>query len=63
MVLLVRAGVDRADIDDVLPMGVGEPLIGKRKAAQNNEQDAAPEKRFHLDRAAVKPSVSGPESS
>ena len=36
IVVFIRGGMDGADIQNFFPMGVGEPLVGERQAAENN---------------------------
>ena len=48
MVLFVRSGMDRANIKNLFPMGVGETLIGEGQAAQDNQENSHPYDRFHI---------------
>ena len=48
MVLFIRSSVDRANIKNLFPMGVGESLIGKGQAAQNNQENANQNRGFHI---------------
>ena len=48
MVLFIRSGVDRANIKNFFPMGVGETLIGKGQAAQNNQENSNQKRGFHI---------------
>ncbi len=47
MVLFIRSGVDRADIKNFFPMGVGETLVGEGQAAQNNQENSNRKNGFH----------------
>jgi len=48
MVLFICSGVDRANIKNFFPMGVGETLIGKGQAAQNNQENTNRKNGFHI---------------
>ncbi len=48
MVLFIRSSVDRANIKNFFPMGVGETLVGKGQAAQNNQENADRKNGFHI---------------
>jgi len=48
MVPSIRGSVDRANIKNFFPVGVGETLIGKGQATQDNQENSNPNKRFHI---------------
>jgi hypothetical protein len=50
VLMLIGSGMNRADIKNSFTMGVREPLIGEGEAAQQDEENAAPNKRFHGNR-------------
>ncbi len=50
MLVLVRGGVDGADIQDFFLMGVGETLISEREAAENYQKNSNKNSGFHKDR-------------
>ena len=58
MVLLVCSGMDGPDIKYSFLVRVIKTLIGKRKCAQDYEENSNPKIRFHGDRFGVIPSVS-----
>jgi hypothetical protein len=41
--------MDRPNIKNSFPMRVSETLVGERKSAQHNEENATPDERFHAD--------------
>ena len=47
MVLFIGSGVDRADIKNFFPMGVGETLVSKGQAAENNQENSNQKRGFH----------------
>jgi hypothetical protein len=51
VVVFFRGCVDRSEIKNFFLMSVGKSLIGERKAAQNDEENSAPNVRFHVVRS------------
>jgi hypothetical protein len=51
ILVFICTGVDWPDIEDFFTMGVGKSLIDKGKTAENNEENATPNERFHICRA------------
>jgi hypothetical protein len=47
VIVFFRGCVDRSDIKNSFLMSVGKSLIGERKTAQNDEENSAPNVRFH----------------
>ena len=47
-VVFFRGCVDRSDIKNFFLMSVGKSLIGEGKTAQNDEENSAPNVRFHV---------------
>ena len=47
MIVFFRGCLDRSDIKNFFLMSVGKSLIGVREAAQNDEENPAPNVRFH----------------
>ena len=47
-VLFIRSSMDRSDIKNFFPMGVGETLISKGQAAQNNQENSNQNRGFHI---------------
>ncbi len=48
MVLFIRSSVDRANIKNFFPMGVGETLISKGQTAENNQENTNRKNGFHI---------------
>ena len=48
VVVFFRGCVDRSDIKNFLLMSVGKSLIGEGKTAKNDEENSAPNVRFHV---------------
>ncbi len=51
VLVLIRSGVDRSDIKDLVFMRIVESAIGEGKTAQHDEKNAAPNQGFHGDYA------------
>ena len=51
VVVFFRGCVDRPDIKNFFLMSVGKSLIGEGKTAQNDEENSAPNVRFHVVRS------------
>jgi hypothetical protein len=51
VVVFFRGCVDRSEIENLLLVSVGESLIGEREAAQNDEENSAPNVGFHVVRS------------
>ena len=51
MVMFFGRGVNRSDIKNFFLMSISKSLIGERKAAQNDEENSAPNVRFHVVRS------------
>ncbi len=48
VIVFFRGCVDRPDIKNFFLMRIGKSLISERKAAQNDEENSAPNVRFHV---------------
>jgi len=48
MVLLIRGGVDRANIKNFFTLGVSKTLISKGQAAENDQENSNQECGFHI---------------
>ena len=48
VVVFFRGCVDRSDIKNFFLMSVGKSLIGEGKTAKNDEENSAPNVRFHV---------------
>ena len=48
MVLFIGSGVDRANIKNFFPMGIGETLIGKGQATKHNQENSNQNRGFHI---------------
>ena len=48
VVMFFGSGVNRSDIKNFFLMSIGKSLIGKCKTAQNDEENSAPNVRFHI---------------
>jgi len=48
MVLFIRSGVDRANIENLFSMGVIKSLVGKGQAAENNQKNSNQDRGFHI---------------
>src|SRR5271165_5574911 len=48
MFLLIRCGVNRANVQYFFPMGVIEALVGQCQGAKNNQQNSKHHCRFHI---------------
>ncbi len=53
VLVFIRGGVDRPDIEDLILMCIVESAVSERKTAQHNEENAAPNKRSHSDSASA----------
>ena len=52
VLVLVHSGVDRPDIQKLVPTRIVESLIGEGKTTQDDEENATPNERFHGDNRA-----------
>ncbi len=51
VLMFIRSGVDRPDIEHFIFVRIVEPAIGEGKTAQYDKENAAPNQRFHGDYA------------
>ncbi len=47
MLVFIRSGVDRSDIKNLVFMCIVKSAIGQGKTAEYDEENAAPNQRFH----------------
>jgi hypothetical protein len=48
VVMFFRGSVNRSEIKNFFSMGIRKSLIGERKATKNDEENSAPNVRFHV---------------
>ena len=48
VLLFIRGGVNRAHIENLFPVRIGETLISQGQATENDEENANQDHRFHV---------------